>query len=70
MTALMKSLLGASALTMLSLSAYADTTLTMWKKKTDPIYDILELLGDDKVKTWESIYNDSQDTYNYEEDEE
>ena len=29
MTALMKSLLGASALTMLSLSAYADTTLTI-----------------------------------------
>jgi len=51
-------------------SKYADTTLTMWKKKTDPIYDILELLGDDKVKTWESIYNDSPDTYNYEEDEE
>src|SRR5271167_4763900 len=29
MTALMKSLLGASALTMLSLSAYAETTLTI-----------------------------------------
>jgi hypothetical protein len=28
------------------------------------------LLGDDKVKAWESIYNDNQDTYNYEEDEE
>jgi hypothetical protein len=42
----------------------------VWKKKSDPIFDILELLGDDKVKAWESIYNDSQDTYNYEEDEE
>jgi len=51
-------------------SKYADATQTIWKKKTDPIFDILELLGDDKVKTWESIYNDSQDTYNYEEDEE
>jgi hypothetical protein len=51
-------------------SSYAETELTIWKKKTDPIFDILELLEDDKVKTWESIYNDSQDTYNYEEDEE
>ena len=51
-------------------SSYAETPLTIWKKKSDPIFDILELLGDDKVKTWESIYNDNQDTYNYEEDEE
>jgi hypothetical protein len=51
-------------------SSYAETEVTLWKKKTDPIFDILELLEDDKVKTWESIYNDSQDTYNYEEDEE
>jgi hypothetical protein len=51
-------------------STYADSELVVWKKKTDPIFDILELLGDDKVKTWESIYNNSQDTYNYEEDEE
>lgn len=51
-------------------SQYADTALTVWKKKSDPIFDILELLGDDKVKTWESIYNESQDTYNYEEDDE
>jgi hypothetical protein len=51
-------------------SSYADEELTVWKKKSDPIFDILELLADDKVKVWESIYNDSQDTYNYEEDEE
>ncbi len=51
-------------------STYADAELIVWKKKTDPIFEILELLGDDKVKTWESIYNNSQDTYNYEEDEE
>ena len=51
-------------------SKFADTQLTVWKKKSDPIFDILELLGDDKVKTWETIYNDSPDTYNYEEDEE
>jgi hypothetical protein len=51
-------------------SRFAETTLGEWKKKSDPIYDILELLGDDKVKDWESIYNDNQGTYNYEEDEE
>jgi hypothetical protein len=51
-------------------SSYADEELTVWKKKSDPIFDILELLADDKVKVWESIYKDSQDTYNYEEDEE
>jgi hypothetical protein len=48
-------------------SKYADETLVEWKKKSDPIFDILELLGDDKVKAWESIYNDN---VNYEEDEE
>ena len=51
-------------------SKYAETTLVEWKKKSDPIFEILELLGDDKVRSWQSIYNDSQDTYNYEEDEE
>jgi len=51
-------------------SSYADEELTVWKKKSDPIFDILELLADDKVKAWEAIYKDSQDTYNYEEDEE
>jgi hypothetical protein len=53
----------------LYVSKYTDGTAIEWKKKTDPIFDILELLGDDKVKDWESIYNDNQGTYNYEEDE-
>ena len=51
-------------------SKYSDTTVLEWKKKTDSIFDILELLDDDAVKKWESIYNDNQGTYNYEEDEE
>ena len=50
-------------------SKYSDTTVVEWKRKGDTIFDILELLGDDKVKDWESIYNDNQGTYNYEEDE-
>ena len=52
------------------ISRYNDTTSMDWRKKTDPIFDILELLDDGMVKKWEAIYNDSQDTYNYEEDEE
>ena len=50
-------------------SRFSDPTQVEWKRKSDPIYDILELLGDDKIKDWETIYNDNQDTYNYEEDE-
>ncbi|MDP9041855.1 MAG: hypothetical protein M3N30_07725 [Bacteroidota bacterium] len=50
-------------------SRYADEQLNEWKKKGDPIFDILELVSDDKIKDWESIYNDNQGSYNYEEDE-
>ena len=50
-------------------SKYADTPVVEWKRKEDAIFDIVELLGDDKVKDWESIYNDNQGTFNYEEDE-
>ena len=50
-------------------SRYADEQVTEWKKKGDSIYDILELVSDDKIKDWESIYNDNQGSYNYEEDE-
>lgn len=52
------------------ISKYLETTLFEWRKKTDPIFDILELLDDNKVKEWEAVYNDSEDTYNYEEDDE
>ena len=50
-------------------TSFGETPVMEWMKKTDPIQEILELLGDDKVKEWESIYNDSQDAY-YEEDDE
>ena len=50
-------------------SKYADETLTEWKRKGDPIFDIIVLVSDDKIKDWESIYNDNPGTYNYEEDE-
>ena len=50
-------------------SRYVDEQVTEWKKKGDSIFDILELVSDDKIKDWESIYNDNQGSYNYEEDE-
>lgn len=52
----------------LYITKYAEDPLMEWKKKNDPIFDILELLSDDKVREWESVYNDNQDAY-YGEDE-
>ncbi len=51
-------------------SRFGETAFLEWKRKTDSIFDIIELLDDNAVKKWESIYNDSEDTFNYEEDEE
>ena len=50
-------------------SRYEEIESQEWKKKTDPIHDILELLSDEKVREWEAIFNNNQDAY-YEEDEE
>ncbi len=47
---------------------YEDTLASEWKKKSDPIVDIVECLTDDAVRAWEKQYN-SEDAY-YEEDEE
>ena len=47
---------------------YEDTLTSEWKKKTDPIVDIVECLTDEAVRAWEKQYN-SEDAY-YEEDEE
>ncbi len=48
---------------------YGDEAEYQWRKKTDHIHEILELLSDDKIEEWETVYNGSQDAY-YEEDEE
>jgi hypothetical protein len=50
-------------------SRYAEELVNEWKKKGDPIFDILELVSDDKIKDWETIFNDNRSSYNYEEDE-
>jgi hypothetical protein len=46
---------------------YGDEEILIWKKKTDPILDIIELLSDEAVKEWQDLYN--KDAYNYEEED-
>jgi hypothetical protein len=47
---------------------FGDEEAMVWRRKNDPIFDIIELVGDETVKEWESLYN--KDAYNYEEDDE
>ncbi len=47
---------------------YNDDLATGWKRKTDPIHDIIECLSDEAVKTWQKQYNNNEDAY--QEDEE
>ena len=51
----------------LFVSRYSDEELLRWRKKADPIFDIIELLSDDAVKEWQALYN--KDAYNYEEED-
>jgi len=48
-------------------TVYGDEEVLSWKKKTDPIVDIIELLSDEAVKEWQDLYN--KDAYNYEEED-
>lgn len=48
---------------------YDDQIVSSWKRKTDPIADILECLSDAAVEAWEKQYNSNADVYNEEEDE-
>jgi len=48
---------------------YGEQVVTTWKRKTDTIFDIVELLDDSAVKQWTDVYFNSEDAYNYEEDE-
>ena len=48
---------------------YDDPMVTEWKRKSDPLYDIIECLTDATVKEWESHYPSSEDAYYEEEDD-
>ena len=52
----------------LYITMFGDDEAMVWRRKNDPIFDIIELVGDETVKEWESLYN--KDAYNYEEDDE
>jgi hypothetical protein len=49
-------------------SRFEETEVMEWRRKTDSIKEIIELLDDKAVTAWEAEYN--KDMYNYEEDEE
>jgi hypothetical protein len=48
-------------------SSYGDNESVGWKKKSDIVFDIIELLNDKTVKQWEALYNNNEDAFNYEE---
>ncbi len=47
---------------------YGETEISQWKRKTDPVFDIPELLDDKRVKEWESSYYNNEDAYYEDED--
>ena len=53
----------------LYITMYGETETNTWKRKTDTIFDIIELLSDEAIKQWESLYNNNEDAFNYEEGE-
>jgi hypothetical protein len=50
-------------------SCYDDPLVTEWRRKNDPIHDIIECLEDGKVKEWEKNYPSNEDAYYEEEDD-
>ena len=51
------------------ISRYGEPMITEWKKKEDPIHDIIECLSDETAREWEKYYN-NEDAYYEEEDDE
>ena len=48
---------------------YTTGVLQEWKRKTDPIFDIVELLSDEVAKEWTDLYYRNEDAYHEEDDE-
>ena len=48
---------------------YKENIVQVWRRKTDPIFDIIELLSDEAVKEWSTAYYSSEDAYHEEDDE-
>lgn len=51
------------------IKSFDDPLATEWKRKVDPLYDIVECLTDATVKEWETHYPSSEDAYYEEEDD-
>lgn len=49
---------------------YNDELATVWKRKTDAIYDIIECLSDKAVEQWQKQYNTNEGAYHEEDEEE
>ena len=47
---------------------YRDELVTEWRRKADPLHDIVECLSDEMVEAWEKQYNNNEESF-YEEDE-
>jgi hypothetical protein len=52
----------------LCMSIFAEGEEVVWKRKADPIHDIIECLDDKAVASWEKVFY-GEDAY-YEEDDE
>ena len=50
------------------ITKYGETQITEWKRKSDPIWEIIELLDDEAVKEWETSYYSNEDAYYEDED--
>ncbi len=47
---------------------YKEDIVTEWKRKTDTIHDIIELLSDKSVTDWKRVYYSNEDAF-FEEDD-
>lgn len=48
---------------------YQSEVISEWKRKSDPIFDIIELIGDEAVQKWSKAYYGNEDAYYEGEDE-
>ncbi len=54
----------------LFIQKYDEPMETCWKQKKDALFDIIECLSDEAVKSWVNYYRSSQDAFFGNEDEE
>jgi hypothetical protein len=50
-------------------SLYSRGEKVIWKKKTDPLFDIIELLDDEAIANWEKLFFNEDAFYSGEDEE-